>query len=269
MSALRANEIWIVGFNGAPLVKCGRALPIAQRISDSNLCVLDLRRGADGLVWNSKEEAAALAADGQWTELEKAVSVPIACVETSTGHVISQPMVVFENEILLDVADRVPRPDHHNGQYLMWQALKGEYTNFFAACASSPAVEAILNDWAEGLLTRFDAMFGMNPDRSNLKRVADFALCAACSRQIRWRAYLRYTATQEPEKVKRTFDRFIHAEFPNVSWFAFVDQMKALKEVWESQPVFTTANNESSHGDSIAPKLHDIANEKPLVLVKK
>ena len=269
MSSLKASEIEIVGFNGAPLVECGRSLPIAKRKSDEQHCVLDLSRGVDTLVWHSHDEAASFAEARQWTELERSVSVPNACVELSTGSITVQPMVVFENETLLDVANRVPRPDHHDGQYLMWQALKGTDSGNFAACASGPAVEAILDDWAEGLLKRFDAMIGVSRDRVDLKRIADFALCAARSRDLRWKAYLRYAAAQEPDQVKRTFDRFIHAEFPRVSWEYFLSELKTLQAVWDSQPVFLPVSHVSANCSSTVPKLHEIANEKPLNLVAK
>ncbi len=267
MNSVKASEIEIVGFNGAPLVECGRSLPIAKRKSDGQHCVLDLNRGTDALVWHSQEEAASFAKARQWTELVRSVPVPNACVETSTGAITTQPMVIFENEMLLDVANRVPRPDHHDAQYLMWQALKGADSGNFAACASGPAVEAILDDWAEGLLKRFDSMIGMSRDRVDLKRIADFALCAARSRNLRWKAFLRYAATQEPGQVKRTFDRFTRAEFPNVSWDNFISERKTLQAVWDSQPVCPPVSQVSAHCNSAAPKLAGIANEKPLELV--
>lgn len=267
MNTLQASEIEIVGFNGEPLVECGRSLPIAKRKSDGQHCVLDLSRGMNALVWHTQEEATSFAEARQWTEFVRSVPVPNACVETSTGTITTQPMVIFENEMLLDVANRVPRPAHQDGQYLLWQSLKGADSCNFAACTSGPAVEAILDDWAVGLLQRFDAMIGMSRDRADLKRIADFALCAARSRNLRWKAFLRYAATQEPDQVKRTFDRFIHAEFPNVSWDTFISERKTLQVVWDSQPIFPPVSHASGNCRSTVPKLHEIANEKPLVLV--
>ena len=269
MSSLKASEIEIVGFNGAPLVECGRALPIAKRKSDGQHSVLDLSRGMDALVWHSQEEAALFAEARQWTELERPVSVPNACVEMSTGTITTQPMVVFENEMLLDVANRVPRPDHLDLEYLVWQPLKGVDSGSFAACASSPAVEAILDDWAEGLLKRFDAMFGQSQDRADLKRIADFALCAARSRDLRWKAFLRYAAAQEADRMKATFDRFIHAEFPNVSWDCFLNELKTLLDIWKVLPIPATITQVNPSGGSTRQNLHDIANDKPLNLVAK
>ena len=269
MSSLKASEIEIVGFNGAPLVECGRSFPIAKRKSDGQHCVLDLCRGVDTLVWHSQEEATSFAEARQWTELVRSVSIPNACVESSTGSVITQPMMVFENETLLDVANRVPRPDHHDGQYLMWQALKGADPGNFAACASGPAVEAILDDWAEGLLKRFDAMIGIRRDRADLKRIADFALCAARSRELRWKAYLRYAATQEPDRMKRTFDRFIHTEFPKENWDCFLNELKTLRDILKVLPITTTVTQVDPSGCSTRQSLRDIANDKPLNLVAK
>jgi hypothetical protein len=269
MSSLKASEIEIVGFNGAPLVECGRSLPIAKRKSDGQHCVLDLSRGVDTLVWHSQEEAASFAEARQWTELERPVSVPNACVDTSTGAITTQPMLVFENETLLDVANRVPRPDHHDGQYLMWQALKGADPGSFAACASSPAVEAILDDWAEGLLKRFDAMIGQHQDQADLKRIADFTLCAARSRTLRWKAFVRYAAAQEPDRVKPTFDRFVHGEFPQVSWESFLNDLKTMRDVWSVLPPATTTVPVKPTVQSTRQNLRDIAQDRPLNLVAK
>ena len=44
MITLKAIEIEIVGFNGAPLVECGLSLPVARRKSDGAFCVLNLSR---------------------------------------------------------------------------------------------------------------------------------------------------------------------------------------------------------------------------------
>ena len=268
MSSLKANEIEIVGFNGAPLVECGRSLPIAKRKSDGQHCVLDLSRGIDALVWHTSEEAADFAKAQQWTELVKPVSVPKSCIETATGTITAQPMVIFENDTLLDVANRVPRPDHCDGAYLMWQALKGADSDCFAACASGPTVEAMLNDWADGLLQRFDALIRVSQERVDLKRIADFALCAARSRDRRWKAFLSYAAVQDADRVQPTFDRFIQAEFPNVSWDAFLSELKTLRDVWANQPVFAPKSPAAGQSHSASPKLAGIANEEPRKLVR-
>lgn len=268
MNTLQASEIEIVGFNGEPLVECGRSLPIAKRKSDGWHCVLDLSRGTDAIIWHSDKEAASFAKARQWTELARSVPVPNTCIETSTGTVTSQPMVIFENDVLLDVANRVPRPDLQAGQYLIWRTLKSASAGYFAACASGFAVEAILDDWAEGLLKRFDAMIGMSRDRADLKRIADFALCAARSRNLRWKSYVRYAATQEPDQLKRTFERFVLPEFPQVTWDGFINELKTLRSSWDAVAVFPppTRTNQS-HGLTRCD-LRGIATERPLILVK-
>ena len=269
MSSLKASEIEIVGFNGAPLVECGRSLPIAKRRSDGQHCVLDLSRGIDALVWHNSEDAAAFAKARQWTELVKPVAVPNACIDPTTGTITAQPMVIFEIDTLLDVANRVPRPDLRDGAYLMWRALKGAGADSFAACASGEVVEAILNDWADGLLQRFDAMIRVSQDRADLKRIADFALCAARSRDRRWKAFLSYAAVQDADRVKPTFDRFIHAEFPNVSWDDFLCELKTRRDVWASQPVFAPKSPAASGQSNVTtPKLAGIASAPRLVLVR-
>lgn len=269
MSSLQADEIEIVGFNGSPRVECGRSLPVARRKADNAYCVLDLSRGFEAMIWHNSNETAEFAASARWAELHKPVAVPRTCIDPETNAITHQPVVIFENDLLLDVADRIPRPDHHDGHYLQWQPLKEAYPGYFAACASAECVEAILNIWAEGLLTRFDAMIGSARNRTDLKRIADFALCAARSRDLRWKAFLRYASVQESGKVKSTFDRFIHAEFPQVAWDDFIRELKSLRDVWEAQPVFTLDVGVTAVSDSTASKVKDIANAASPSLVRQ
>jgi len=231
-------------------------------------CVLDLNRVMDTIIWHNSEEATEFANAGRWTELINPVCVPNTCIELETNIITAQPMVIFENETLLDVADRIPKPDHHNGEYLHWQPLKKDHPDYFAACASESAVEAMLNDWAEGLLKRFDAMMGAHRHRTDLKRIADFALCATRSRTLRWKAFIRYAASQEPDKVQRTFDRFIHAEFPQVSWDVFVSELKTLRDVWDAQPVFQQDLRVTSTSGSVTSKVKDIVSAPRPKLVR-
>ena len=52
-----AGDLEIVGFNGAPLVECGRSLPVVRRTSDGTYCVLDLARGGAVPSCHSQDEA--------------------------------------------------------------------------------------------------------------------------------------------------------------------------------------------------------------------
>lgn len=258
MNHLDANEIEIVGFNGEPLVECGRALPIARRKEEGNHCVLDLSRGPGTIIWHTENEARSFAQARRWTKLVRPVTVPSACVES--GAIVAQPMVVFENEALLDVANRVPRPDRYDHEYLMWRNLIGWNISYFAACVSNSAVEAILDDWAEGLLQRFDAMIGMNRDRADLKRIADFALCAARAPILRWKSYLRYAATQEPDRLKQTFERFVSPEYPQVTWEDFTRAVRELRASSEAVlPFPPPPRTNPSHGPC---DLRNIATER-------
>jgi hypothetical protein len=49
LKPMHADELKIVGFNGAPPVECGRSLPVVRRGSDGMYCVLDLARGGAAL----------------------------------------------------------------------------------------------------------------------------------------------------------------------------------------------------------------------------
>ncbi|MFN0051537.1 MAG: hypothetical protein ACKV0T_05060 [Planctomycetales bacterium] len=140
-------------------------------------------------------------------------------------------MVVYVDESLLDNADRLPTPDLHNSEYLLWRQLDDYHDAVRATCGSEETIESLLNEWGAALLQRFDARSRGHCDRSDLKRIADFALCASRARDLRWRAYLRFAAVQEPEHVRRTFDSFIQLEFLKVSWGRFMQEVKPLGDM--------------------------------------
>ena len=267
MSTLKASEIEIVGFNGAPLVECGRSLPVARRKSDGAFCVLNLSRTIETLIWHSPDEVASFADAGQWTKLVAPVAVPNDCIEPTTEEVTSQPMVIYFQQKLQSDPDCQLPANNRSIANLNWELLNESCSGYLAACAPEAAVETVLNDWAEWLLKRFDAMIGSRRDRADLKRIADFALCAARSRTLRWKSFLRYAATQEPEKVQRTFDWFIHPEFPQTTWDSFLIELKTLQDLWSVLPVLPPESPVNAKPVSIASKLRGIANDKPLKLV--
>jgi hypothetical protein len=47
--------------NGAPLVQCGRALPVVRRKSDSMHCVLRLSEKDAAIAWHDEDEAVSFA----------------------------------------------------------------------------------------------------------------------------------------------------------------------------------------------------------------
>jgi hypothetical protein len=266
MNDLRRDELKIVGFNGTPLVECGRALPVARRSSDGMHCVLQLPADGAPLAWYAENEAAAYTKAGRWTVFASPVLVPRACFSESGGHVVRQPMVIFADEAMLDTADRLPHRHLYRDEYLIWRRLNGHPDTTQAACGSAETVEQLLDDWALGLLKRFDAMYHLGRDPAYLKRIADFALCAAKSRPLRWRSYLRYASVQDADRVRRTFESFIHREFPNVTWDAFLNEVKSLCDVLQAVPRVEAQPAASSSPATALPKLRDIAAARPLGL---
>jgi len=95
MNSFYCDDLEIVGFNGAPLVECGRALPVAMRKSDGLYCVLELRSDTAPTAWHTKEEAEAYAASRRWTRFRLPVIVPRSCLNESEGMLVRQPMVVL------------------------------------------------------------------------------------------------------------------------------------------------------------------------------
>ena len=147
----------------------------------------------------------------------------------------------------------------YNDEYLIWRRLDGHPDTIQAACGSAETVEQLLDDWASGLLKRFDAMYHLGRDPAYLKRIADFALCAARSRTLRWKSYLRYASVQDADHVRRTFESFTHREFPNVTWEAFLGEVKSLCDVLHAVPTVGVPPAPSSSPATALPKVRGIA----------
>jgi macrodomain Ter protein organizer (MatP/YcbG family) len=254
----------VVGFNGTPLVECGRALPVARRKSDGMHCVLQLRGEGEAIAWHTENEADSYVKSGRWTRFREPVFVPRACVAEADERLVRQPMVIFADEAMLDTADRLPHRHSYRDEYLIWRRLTGYADTIQATCGSAETIEQLLDDWASGLLRRFDAMYHLGRDAAYLKRIADFALCAAKSRQLRWRAYLRYASVQDAERVRQTFESFAHREFPNATWEAFLDEVKSVCDVLHAVPTMAVQSALPSSPVTALPKVSGIAAARPL-----
>ena len=174
-------------------------------------------------------------------------------------------MVVYTNQKLLDNADRQFLTHLWNQEYLIWKKLTNSHDDYQSTCGTSASIESLMNDWADGLLCRFDAMLRLGRDNDYLLRVADFALCAAIDRPLRWKAFLRYSLAQKPDKVERTFNTLISREFKDVPWDAFIESRHKLSDVLLSglstkivEPV-TVSFSISSTVATALPKVHGIA----------
>ena len=238
------SEVEIVGFNGRPLVECGRALPVARRKSDGNHCIVDLTTANESLHWHSEEEANHFAAETRWTMFRSPLNVPKRCMTNAQSTPV-QPIVVYTNQKLLDNADRQFLPESWHDEYLIWKKLIELPDDVHATCATASAVTTLMNHWAEGLLRRFDAMLRIGRDHEYLLRIADFALCAANDRSQRWETFLRYSIAQKPDKVKRTFETIIGREFSSVTWEAFIESRGKLTDILNTGLVapFAQPNN--------------------------
>ena len=265
MTELSSTELEIVGFDGVPSVECGRALPVARRKSDGAHTVLDLTDGAARLNWRGEGEAASLRLSGRWTRFEGATFVPQSCRHGQDYRVVNQPMVIYADESMLDTADRLPRPPLLSGEYMIWRRLESHPKTVQAACASEAAVEKLLNDWGQALLDRFDAMYRIGRDRQYLKRIADFALCAARTKELRWRAYLFFSTVQDQDRVQGMFDTFIQREFPATNWEEFISARGALRDSLGSAPSLPTPAGPPASGPSTArSKLRGIASRQQM-----
>lgn len=259
MTNAEIKDLEIVGFNGAPLVECGRSLPVARRKSDGCHCVLQIPKANDSISFYSPEEAESYASLGRWTKIRSSLVLPMSCLDPNDGGFSRQPIMIYANDKLLDQADRVPRPDSINGEKLIWRRLVGYDDSIQAACGSEESIEQLLNEWAQSLMNRFDSWYYYHRDREYLKHLADFTLCAAKSRELRWKAYLRFASVQEPEKVRRTFDAFTRREFPDVEWEDYLKEIKALQDVLKYLKSIESSKHVTTPNISTKSKLRNLA----------
>jgi len=266
MSDLRDEELEVVGFNGRPLVECGRALPVVRRPSHDMYCILPSPREGTPLVWHTEDEADAYAKSGRWTRFASPIQLGRTCFAESNGGLVGQLMVVYADEGMLDTADRLPRCNGLDDQRFAWRRLAGYPDTIQAACGPAEAVEKLLDDWAGGLIRRFDAMYHLGRDRGYLKRIADFALCAARLRMLRWKAYLRYASVQDADQVRRTFESFTHREFPEATWEGFLSEVNGLCGVLRAIPAVEAQSAPPSSPATALPKIRGIAAVRPIDL---
>jgi hypothetical protein len=269
LSGILANELEIVGFRGAPLVECSRAMPVVRRKSDRMHCVLNSVQDLAALSWHDEEEATEFARAGRWTRMREPLPVPRSCISALDQPFSRQPMVVFAARSFLEAEGSIAWPPRFREEVFVWRPLESNGDSIQAACGSAEVVEALLDHWAGALKERFDAMRRRGHDQASLKRVADFMLCAARNRPLRWQAYLRYAMVQDPEKVQRTFDAFTHREFPDVNWETYLDEIKNLGEVLRSVAVAEPGPILTPSRAVTMSKLCGIGNRQPEDVIKR
>jgi hypothetical protein len=265
MNGREKEMLEIVGFNGAPSVECGRALPILRRASDGRYCVHESDTQA-AAAWFSEEKASAFANAGRWTRFESPVPLARSNGAISNGQSTQPVMVIFAAQPVLDYAGRATWPVQVHGESLRWCRLLGRPESIRAACAPAKIVEALLDEWANCLQRRYDAMYGAGGEQDVLKRTADYMLCAAKTRAIRWQAYIRYALAQSPERVRPIFDTFTKSEFPDVPWQSYVDQMENLRHLLKSVPAGKPQSAAPAPSAAVRGKLQGIAGRRPIRL---
>lgn len=240
MTDLCADDLEIVGFNGTPQVDCGRTLPVLRRRSDGMFCVLRSPEGST-LTWYGEDEAKEFAQKGRWTQLREPLSLPRSCLSETGGHIMRQPMAVHVSQTLLETTRLGTWPANFQGEPFEWRLLEQHNDSIRASCGSSEAVEALMDYWAKALQKRFDDEYRQGHEPPSLKRIADFMLCAARSRPLRWQGYLRFALAQEHDRVRPTFDSFIRGEFSDATWERFLEHIKSLGDVLKVVPASSSA----------------------------
>lgn len=230
---LAADDLEIVGFNGAPLVECGRALPVVRRKSTDRFFKLSIRSRMSPALECDRQQLEAFSKEGRLTLFLRPLPLPDGLV-ARPGDAPRQPLVLCVSQGFLDAVG-CRRPGQHEGEKLTWQELPGRELVFWVACASEAVAEHVLNSWASQLLLRADDLLAQSEEHwGEALRSADRGLCAAVTPALRWRLYLRYAAAQawspEPERPRRTFDHFVRPEFPTCSWEDFTQEFGSLSQ---------------------------------------
>ncbi|AGA24468.1 hypothetical protein [Singulisphaera acidiphila] len=269
MNRLGVEDLEIVGFNGTPQVECGRTLPVVRRKSDKMYCVLRSVGNSASLAWHDEKEATEFVRAKRWTRFHDPLPIPRSCISDGDGQLARQPMVVHAFQALLEMAGRVTWPAWFRDEPFLWRRLDLDRPNesVQAACTSAETVEALMDDWATGIKGRFDARFHQGHQRPALKRVADFMLCAARTRDLRWQAYLRYAMSQEPDRVRPIFDAFIQGEFSDADWPGFLKQIESLSGVLKAVQIPDIRPSSASPTQNTRSKLMNIANQIPIYVM--
>lgn len=252
----RASDFEVVGFDGTPFVECGRSLPVVRRKADGMHAVLRLSTRGSPSAWHSAEEADEFAAAGRWTRLSAPLELPRPHAAGSGGPLDRRPMVVYAARTFLDAAGLVEWPTRVRDEAFAWRPLDPDRDSVRASAGFDDTVVGLMDEWASALLDRFDENFRRGSHLEPLHRIADFALCAAESRPLRWKAYTRLAIAQKPDVVRPTFDRFIKPEFPGATWENLMNDIQDLGDVLK-RPVPPAATKE---------KLKGIANLGPIDL---
>ena len=225
----------------APLVACGHSLPVVRRKSDGQFALLVMRPEGGGRNWYSEAEAMEDAKAERWTVLETPLAVPSSAVDAD-GQIASPLLLVYVNEGVLYDATNETLPRQRGTDQFRWVGIKDGPQAVRAASGSASMVEGLLNSWAQSAIDRFDRCFDPE-DLRRLKPIADFALCAAQTPELRWKSYLRNALSQEPERVRRTYENFIRREFPTSDWDSFVGQYGSVASI--SRPAARRTANRS------------------------
>ncbi len=258
-SMIDVRDVEVIGLAGSTLVECGTAIPVARRLSDGKFCRFVVSPAP--LQWFPGSEFDQLVSEGRVSPFESPVPLPSSAVAANPV----QPLVLYMNQVFLAAAETTPPADWEEKQCVwtsrnfhtvsqlpadreetqcVWTLLPHESVKTWAACLPGEQAKAMLNEMAEKILDRLDAgiSFTRNSEETaKLLQLADFGLCAATDKTLRWRLYLRYGATLEPDRVRRTFDSFVVREFPLCRWESYLKEMTSFQSVLISRaPDFAT-----------------------------
>jgi hypothetical protein len=218
------NDLEVVGFNGTPRVECGRDLAIVRQRSTDRYSRL-----VDGVPppAHTREEIDAFESQGRLTLLPKPINLSRMKDFRRSGMRLAE-VVWYKDSFLAELG--VIEPPKYPGVLQDWQPVAGG--NYRAACASGAGAPGLLNLWGRELLNKSERLLPARSDDmwTKIKKLADLGLCASIESRLRYEHYLRYAAAQwviaSPDHARRTFDCFIHREFPQVSWREFETAVK-------------------------------------------
>jgi hypothetical protein len=228
------NDLEVVGFNGTPRVECGRDLAIVHQRSTDRYSRL-----VDGVLppAHTREEIDAFESQGRLTLLPNPIDLSRMTPFRRAGMRLAE-VVWYKDSFLAELG--VTEPPKYPGVLQDWQHFAAG--NYRATCASGAGAPGLLNLWGRELLNKSQRLLPTLSKEiwAKIKKLADLGLCASIESRLRYEHYRRYAAAQcvisGTDHARRTFDCFIHREFPKMSWREFETAAKSLSQEPVSYP---------------------------------
>jgi len=238
MKTLPSDELEIIGFNGAVLSACGRALVVARHKPTGRCFKLEDRvEFLEPTTGYTRSEIEPFQEEGCLTLFP----TPLPILPKARAVYLTEEFV--ESMELSNPSDL--------SQDLSWQEISGTVGKIWAAVADAESVEQRMNEWGRELEAKTDDLLmrffseGNQKSVRQAERTAKLALCAARDPKLRANIYLGYGAaillSPTHKRLRNLYQYILRPQIPTWSWDDFregvlghVDTLKARERVLRS-----------------------------------